>query len=521
MSDGGWVQRAFIDPIRTVVLVDDEFPNYGEEFVPLEMEAQVNEADQAESTSRADPATHEENWKKNRKRAKALVESFRAKNWTADVVGGEQCTTPPIGLIEKADVVVLDYHLGSGPSAEERAIGLVRELAKAKGWRLVVMHSREPESNVLAAVRKNLEAQSEQQPTGDSDGEDDSNEDAADSGQPWVQDGGVFVIAVQKGQDDLTADVAVERLHDALKHWNPDPVQIGYYFARSEMRQRGADLPMPAEDLALRVGWLRDLYGAAEADRTDAMRRLWERVISSQSASVIEAITKLGLPEFAPPIASGSAFDKAKNSVPNSEPITENQALHALNAFLCSEEPPSGHLTTGTIFAELGQDGTPTTSEHVWICTSVSCDMVPAQRSTSKWAQHVDQELPLLAVRAAIEWLQADSGSWGSSKLKKALKAAEHGRHVFVRHSGRNFVAAALEDPHRQPMVDIFFVENHGAISGGTIRAHRPERGIPVERAAAKHYAIVGQLRPEYASRVLAEVGKHVSRIGVDFVRLR
>jgi len=110
-------------PIRTVLMIDDEFPTF---------------ADLARGES-------DENRKRFRQkdRAVALYEAFQRLHLICDVenVASDVRTD----RFRKSDLIILDYHLGPGSNDADKSIEILRELSGSKHFNTVVVYTAEPD----------------------------------------------------------------------------------------------------------------------------------------------------------------------------------------------------------------------------------------------------------------------------------------------------------------------------------------------------------------------------------------
>ena len=201
-------------------------------------------------------------------------------------------------------------------------------------------------------------------------------------------------------------------------------------------------------------------------------------------------------------------------------PKDDQAALLRLNVFLATEPFRRSHLTTGTIFKR------PDTNEH-WVCVSPACDMVPRLPGThQEWTHAIHPVRPMVVI--ALKPVD----------VKKALAGAEHGRYVFLERPSGVETFTVLSVPADQPSYEFLFPSDAGQVAHDTkafdaysVRA-TPAVASAVPRSGtappavgpvtfdALTYEVVGQLRPSYANRFLQMIGQHLSRIGLDFVRL-
>jgi len=108
-------------PLRTVLMIDDQFPTY----------ANLLESGDEEF--------------KESDRALALYQGFKARHMVCDVenkVGGM-----PAESLRKSDLIVLDYNLGPSANDNDRAINILRDLAGTKHFNSIVVYTSEPDQD--------------------------------------------------------------------------------------------------------------------------------------------------------------------------------------------------------------------------------------------------------------------------------------------------------------------------------------------------------------------------------------
>ena len=108
-------------PLRTVLLIDDEFPTF---------------ANLAEGETEKTRGTF-----KQKDRAVDLYRGFRARDMICDVEN--RVRDLDIECFRKSDLLILDYHLGPAQNDTERSIKLLRELASSRHFNTVVVYTAE------------------------------------------------------------------------------------------------------------------------------------------------------------------------------------------------------------------------------------------------------------------------------------------------------------------------------------------------------------------------------------------
>jgi hypothetical protein len=133
------VKEAFIDPIRSVLIIDDEYPTWEHVFG-----AGFDHSQKGRWKDKADII--------------ALIGQFRQKSkaMTIDIHDGED--NSDIGTyLHQSDLLVLDYQLEKGGKEGTRAIGIMKSLFRNRHFNLIVMHTAaepllEPFEAVLDAL---------------------------------------------------------------------------------------------------------------------------------------------------------------------------------------------------------------------------------------------------------------------------------------------------------------------------------------------------------------------------------
>jgi hypothetical protein len=110
-------------PLRTVLMIDDEFPTFSDLA-----------RGQTEETKKRFA---------QKDRAVALYDAFQRQHMICDVENVASDVRPD--RLRKSDLVILDYHLGPGHNEADRAIEILRELSATKHFNTVVVYTAEPD----------------------------------------------------------------------------------------------------------------------------------------------------------------------------------------------------------------------------------------------------------------------------------------------------------------------------------------------------------------------------------------
>lgn len=138
------IREAFIDPIRTVIMVDDEYPT-------LDSLAAKEVGDEASSWN-GEVAEVE--------RIRKLLEFARSrrKPWLVDVHDGKKISMDAErGIathLDHSDLLVLDYHLDGNEATGKAAIDILRKLAASDHFNLVIVYTKGYQGDLNRVIRE-------------------------------------------------------------------------------------------------------------------------------------------------------------------------------------------------------------------------------------------------------------------------------------------------------------------------------------------------------------------------------
>ncbi|EGW20430.1 response regulator receiver domain [Methylobacter tundripaludum] len=125
------IKEVYIDPIRTVVVIDDEFPSLD----GLIAEKWYGEKGRGGT---------EENAEKVRNILKAC--RHKDRRWLVDVHDGKTISTNDDQCIashlHQSDLMILDYHLDGNDGSGDKAIAILRELADNDYFNMVIIYTK-------------------------------------------------------------------------------------------------------------------------------------------------------------------------------------------------------------------------------------------------------------------------------------------------------------------------------------------------------------------------------------------
>jgi hypothetical protein len=110
-------------PLRTVLMIDDEFPSLGDML------------DGDDGTKKF----------RQKDRAHTLYEGFRARDMICDVENRVEDVRTE--RFRKSDLIILDYNLGPTENDNERALSVLRQLSSSKHFNTVVVYTADPKQD--------------------------------------------------------------------------------------------------------------------------------------------------------------------------------------------------------------------------------------------------------------------------------------------------------------------------------------------------------------------------------------
>lgn len=353
-----------------------------------------------------------------------------------------------------------------------------------------------------------------------------------DGGLCWVQAGNCFVAVAQKAKEDINdesdPDGLLATLDAALLDWKPSLIQvIGSEIQNLLELQALATDELNLKDPLIRTGLSYFMLEGLGNEVPPDERRVWASVETIIDKLVDTLRRRIGDSEALRTMAT-SVFREKLQEIGWTEPPTPNRMWEAaiqlgappvkpakekvgfaLNYYLSNEPRPRRHVTTGTVFHRAGTD-------EFWICASPSCDMVARKAHEDQtWLHSLFPTMPMLALRLHE-----------MSKVGDALKNATHGRHIFVRTADQEKAFCIESSGVKQVIWEFFFLPESSALTidadgNSTFSASRVQlNGARQPALTAENFAVIGQLRPQNASRFLQLAGQHLSRIGMDHVKL-
>ncbi len=384
-----------------------------------------------------------------------------------------------------------------------------------------------------------------------------------DDGTRWIQVGNVFVVIMQKTsgtEDRLEAEIIMDTLKDALLGWRPNLIQILISEIQNTLESEGLvgtdpSLSKPDMQVGLIYSFLKEL-GAFDPSKGKshhlrvAATSLVDKVVDSTRKALSHHERLLDHFEMALLGESDKPHSDQDNnllhlakSLARNDGATNPEIMFRLNHFLSTEKFQGAHLTTGTVFRHPGD-------KEYFVVASPACDLVAGRSKLNEsrhWQNGLHPIFPLIAIHLQEE------------NLDTALKGATHGEYIFLEIGDKQMAFRVVAGSGRQPSYEMFFIENEGRVvkrDGKTefsgLRLTRKLSASPKEEPAAFQaeetedptsgqdnvaecvapagenneqielradtFEILEQLRGLNATHLLQVLGRHLSRVGLDYV---
>lgn len=330
----------------------------------------------------------------------------------------------------------------------------------------------------------------------------------------WLQTRGCFIAVVNKTEQEDEVGTLMKRLTEALLDWRPSFLQILVSEIQNALELDSvATNPKAFSDARRQVGLNHYLMEQLvhEDDPESAVENLMDRIVETIrhgisadikirtfATDVLADVRKT----LGPKLTTANKLKNAAALAHVESPMEDMDVMSHLNAFLSTERFAKSRITTGTIFSKDGA---------YWIVATPACDLTSrVPKSREAWMKSLHPVRALIAIRLT------------KVKMRAALASATEGKHAFIVHADESLPLAIFDSTTSSPDAEMFFAIDAGKVAsaGGrsTFKAVSVGQATAAPQLSATvEYEIIGQLRPNYASRVLQVTGSHLSRIGIDF----
>jgi hypothetical protein len=572
-------KKAFTDPVRSVLFIDDQFPTY-------------------EELTAAPPLTRSE-----AERARSLVSSCRRHHYVCDVQNDPDVLKKiEFNRIGVSDLIVVDYHLRGIQQHNDDVLNFLARLARSPHFNLVVLYTGEenlakvrlflaarlrgdaatlspaesdpavelPEISIEASllethidtylrsprqlggqvaalfpgdvatvnglgarknalIRRNFEPYLEEKlGTKNYDGPKnflDVSMSPLDRPEQWVQAGNVFVAIVPKGTPEkpeaADIDILIQKLTECIVAWSPSLIDVMLTAAagsvlRCGLRQLTADFADPNLRSGLVYWFLAGDSAYGDLGGEEPAADRRSRIEVLYRA-VFEVLCNAALKQ-----AADLSDEVVQLALGDKNPATMEATEHMA---LAKEWAKTNNV----------QDEGIVLAANCFLCAS---EFDGGHITTGTVFKRPDSDEYWLCVSAACDMVPRGKSinEWRTrmfplrmmlgARLQRldspthALAKATRGKHIFARINGVSAAFEFMNDEEPEPQLMPFFAGNAATVEDGKFSASLLTKGEGgVLNIEAASFEPIAQLRENYASRLLQQTGYHLSRIGVDFLK--
>ena len=283
-----------------------------------------------------------------------------------------------------------------------------------------------------------------------------------ESHHQWLSFGNVFVVFVAKNHG---LSIFAE-LEAALLEWQPLPMKMMLAHIRNRFDAGGFHFEQEIlSDSEKLTGWFFHALTGEDPELHQRLKQLWARLLDGLRGQLAQSVTEFGTRILGPSITNlgvkGHDSDKAwlqkclrlAKQLAGAEKGSEDpKIVHALNAFLCSEEYDGSHIRTGTVCRLAPNPNEKGAKEQWLLCASPACEMVPRPpRGSGAWTHDLD---PLMAVNVIRLEPQKN--------FHTSLVNADKGKHIFLIVDGEPMSFEVVDALTGHPNSEVIFVANRG-----------------------------------------------------------
>lgn len=290
-----------------------------------------------------------------------------------------------------------------------------------------------------------------------------------ESQHQWLSFGNVFVVFVAKNRN---LSIFAE-LEAALLEWQPLPMKMMLAHIRNRFEKGGFQFEEEIlADSQKLTGWFFHALTGEDPELQQRLKQLWARLLDGLRGQLTQSVTEFGANILGPSItnlgAKGHDLDKAwlqkclrlaKQLAGGGRCSDDSRILHALNAFLCSEDYDGSHIRTGTVCKLIANGGEEGAKEQWLLCASPACEMVPRPPTGSgAWTHDLD---PLMAVTV----LRLEP----QKNFQTSLVNASNGKHIFLIVDGEPKSFEVVDAKTGHPNSEVIFVADRGLTNAQSV----------------------------------------------------
>ena len=312
----------------------------------------------------------------------------------------------------------------------------------------------------------------------------------------WLQIGNLFLTIIKK-DINFSGNDLLSLIENAAYAWKPTPGQLIMKDAKNQIDDFCFFDLFPSKKQE--IAWFYFTY----IDKHNFMNE------SDILYNLIDLVIKDQLKNRFHSDLSSLAVDKNINDFyPQYHPSenVEKDLFHDINIYnsTLNKKNPT-HFSTGMIFKDIGLN-----SPSYWICMTQDCDLIPSQKSL-KWSPG-DEYKPITFVKLHQ-----------CSSQKKFLSRATHGNYVFFAENETPMVLCFIEESCENPHYETFFAPQKGKIDTPvSITIYQVDVNSSKKLIFTEHkFSFIAQLRQEYATMLLQRISNHRARTPVNYINLQ
>ncbi len=147
-----FVKEAYIDPIRSVLIIDDDYPTLEE---LLFMQVHKDDEHSAQIVDQKGKYS-EKAWRSTPLPVKSVIDQFRNNKWLVDTHDGQNINLADeesfTHHLHQSDLLILDYQLDGDDSGGDKCLSVIRHLAANNHHNLVVVYTNEEPEKVFRQI---------------------------------------------------------------------------------------------------------------------------------------------------------------------------------------------------------------------------------------------------------------------------------------------------------------------------------------------------------------------------------
>ena len=502
------LKEAFIEPVRTVTVIDDEYPTYTKLVT--------------------DASSYNSSILEKVKKTYAYCRS-QMRKWRVDIFDGQSDDEDVIRSLFQSDLLILDYHLdGEQYGLCQKAIDIIRGLATEEHFNLVLVHTKGYDgklSKVFEDVVFGLGLPIEELLHSKSFATDDEIDELLEDLELevsdlegmidtlsllevikrdidynstlftelrvkydgasdiycsfesfvnwvirkklqkknshgecikdisfgfeeekfWIQGKNIF-LAFSKKSEEIQY---VDDLLDSLEFSQIHPHELLVAHMRHELDKNGFAFAREISmNKALQTAWTRKLKSDSEGALSSIVQAHWEELFSCVTSPLEKVLTSVQ--KVNPPI-----LDQFINS-----DFDEVDLLLQYNSYQCTKKVDDSTLSIGKVIYLSG---------NYYLCITPACDLVTGRSKSNSWKERLNGYIPVKMIK--LSELEIDS----KNKIKKYVNGATKGDFLYIKIDEKIKVFSFYPngDSSKAPDWEEFFIYGVDKLKGKTLKLNQ------------------------------------------------